>query len=201
MKTLLDFFPIAAFFVAYFLPTPDIYRATIVLMITMVVQVTILWLMDQRRTSSSVGTSRHLSRMHLISALLVLVLGTATIVLKNDLFIKWKPTVVDWLFAAVFLGSQLFTGKSLIQRAAGESLTLPDRVWRNLNTAWVCCFFTLGVLNLLVVFNFSEAVWVNFKLFGSLILTFAFVIVQGLWIQRYIPKEEEPDAQATERES
>jgi intracellular septation protein len=201
MKTLLDFFPIAAFFVAYFLPTPDIYRATIVLMITMVVQVTILWLMDQRRTSSSVGTSRHLSRMHLISALLVLVLGTATIVLKNDLFIKWKPTVVDWLFAAVFLGSQLFTGKSLIQRAAGESLTLPDRVWRNLNTAWVCFFFTLGVLNLLVVFNFSEAVWVNFKLFGSLILTFAFVIVQGLWIQRYIPKEEEPDAQATERES
>jgi intracellular septation protein len=201
MKTLLDFFPIAAFFVAYFLPTPDIYRATIVLMITMVVQVTILWLMDQRRTSSSVGTARHLSRMHLISALLVLVLGTATIVLKNDLFIKWKPTVVDWLFAAVFLGSQLFTGKSLIQRAAGESLTLPDRVWRNLNTAWVCFFFTLGVLNLLVVFNFSEAVWVNFKLFGSLILTFAFVIVQGLWIQRYIPKEEEPDAQATERES
>jgi intracellular septation protein len=201
MKTLLDFFPIAAFFVAYFLPTPDIYRATIVLMITMVVQVTILWLMDQRRTSSSVGTSRHLSRMHLISALLVLVLGTATIVLKNDLFIKWKPTVVDWLFAAVFLGFLFFRGKSLIQGAAGESLTLPDRVWRNLNTAWVCFFFTLGVLNLLVVFNFSEAVWVNFKLFGSLILTFAFVIVQGLWIQRYIPKEEEPDAQATERES
>jgi intracellular septation protein len=190
MKTLIDFLPVIAFFVAYFVPGPaDIYRATVVLMIAMALQVSTLWLMDRVRKARASDAVPLLNRMHLVSAGLVLVLGTATIVLHNDLFIKWKPTVVDWLFAAVFLGSQLFTGKSLIERAAGDNLTLPAPVWRSLNLAWVIFFFVLGVLNLVVVYNFSEAIWVNFKLFGSLALTFLFVLAQGLWIQRHLPGE------------
>lgn len=198
MKTLLDFFPVIAFFLAYFFPSPDIYRATVVLMVAMVAQVSFLWLLDRRRRLRSADATPLLNRMHIVSAALVLVLGSATIVLKNDLFIKWKPTVVDWLFAVVFLGSQVLTGKSLIQRAAGENLPLPDRIWRNLNTSWVIFFVVLGVLNLVVVYNFSEAIWVNFKLFGSLALTFVFVLIQGIWIQRHLPAEEESGASKRE---
>jgi intracellular septation protein len=198
MKTLLDFSPIAAFFVGYFFPSPDIYRATIVLMVAMAVQVAALWAWDFRRRSRSSDAKPMLNRMHLISAGLVLVLGAATVLLKNDLIIKWKPTVVDWLFGLVFLGSQLLTGKSLLQRGAGEALTLPDHVWRALNMSWVMFFFVLGALNIVVVYNFSEAVWVNFKLFGSFALTMAFVFGQVIWIRRHLPAEDEPARQESE---
>ncbi len=182
LKTIIDFLPVAVFFLAYFLPGGDIYRATLALMITMPIQVFVGYL-----------HARSISRMHLISTGLVLVLGTATLVLKNDLFIKWKPTVIDWLFAAVFLGSQLITGKSLIERAAGESLELPGHIWRQMNYAWVAFFIVLGALNLLVVYNFSEAIWVNFKLFGTLGLTLVFMLLQGLWLQRHLPQEAEEE--------
>lgn len=182
MKTLIDFLPVVVFFLAYFLPGGDIYRATIALMIAMPVQVIGGW-----------ALTRSVSRMHLISAGLVLVLGTATLVLHNDMFIKWKPTVIDWLFAAVFLGSQVLTDKPLIQRAAGETLRLPDEIWRQMNLAWVAFFFVLGLLNIVVVYNFSEAVWVNFKLFGTLALTLLFMVAQGFWVQRHLPQEAEED--------
>ncbi|MEO0421018.1 MAG: septation protein A [Pseudomonadota bacterium] len=183
LKTLIDFLPIVVFFLGYVLPGGDIYRATTALMIAMPVQLLVGYAM-----------TRSISRMHLISTALVLVLGTATLVLKNDLFIKWKPTVIDWLFAAVFLGSQLFTGKSLIERAAGDAIELPDAIWRQLNTAWVVFFVVLGGLNLLVVYNFSEATWVNFKLFGTLGLTLVFMVLQGLWLQRHLPQEAEEES-------
>lgn len=183
LKTLIDFLPIVVFFLGYVLPGGDIYRATLALMIAMPVQLLVGYAM-----------TRSLSRMHLISTALVLVLGTATLVLKNDLFIKWKPTVIDWLFAAVFLGSQLFTGKSLIERAAGDAIELPDAVWRKLNMAWVVFFVLLGALNLLVVYSFSESTWVNFKLFGTLGLTLVFMLLQGLWLQRHLPQEAEEES-------
>lgn len=183
MKTIIDFLPVVAFFLAYFLPGGDIYRATIVLMITMPVQVLAGYLLTGGVT-----------KIHLVSLVLVLILGAATLVLKNDMFIKWKPTVIDWLFAAVFLGSQLVTGKPLIQRAAGEALQLEDRIWRQMNLAWVVFFFVLGVLNLVVVYNFSEAIWVNFKLFGTLALTLAFMLAQGFWVQRHLPSQEGKDS-------
>lgn len=183
LKTLIDFLPVAVFFLAYFLPGGDIYRATLAMMIAVPIQLLVGYLM-----------SRSVNKMHLVSAALLLVFGTAALVLRNDLIIKWKPTVLDWLFALVFLGTQLFTGKSLLERAAGEALTLPAKVWRQLNYAWVGFWLLLGTLNLVVVYNFSEAFWVNFKLFGTLGLMLIFMLLQGLWLRQFLPEDAEEES-------
>lgn len=180
MKALIDFVPILAFFIAYIFFGRDLYLAVQVIMVATLLQLAFLWIKD-----------RHISRMHLVSGLLLLGFGALTLVLQNDLFIKWKPTVVNWLFAAVFAGSLWIGDKPLIQRIAESSLPLETADWRRLTVAYTVFFVFLGILNLYVVYNFSEAAWVKFKLFGLMGLTFLFMIAQGVWIMRRLPSEEE----------
>jgi len=179
MKILFDFLPILLFFIAY--KIYDIYVATAVIIVASIAQVGLFWLKHHR-----------VEKMHLITLVLVVILGGATIFLHNPLFIYWKPTIVNWLFALVFLGSQFIGQKNVLQRMLEEQITLTSQnVWLRLNMAWVAFFIVMGAVNLYVAFNFEENTWVNFKLFGMMGLTIVFVIGQSLYLAQYIMPEDD----------
>lgn len=182
MKLLVDFFPILLFFAAY--KFSDIYLATLAAMAGAVIQVAFTWF-----------KTRRFETMHLVSLVLIMVFGGATWFLRDPTFIKWKPTVLNWLFAVVFLGSQWVGSAPIIQRMMGSQLDLPSRIWRNLNVAWSVYFILIGAVNLFVAYNYEESVWVNFKLFGMFGMTLAFVLAQSFYLTRYLPDS----AQAREK--
>lgn len=121
-----------------------------------------------------------------LSFAIIVFFGGATIYFHNETFIKWKPTVLYWCFAAALLFSQIFLKKNLIRTMMEKQMTLPEGIWRRVNLSWVAFFITMGLLNLYVAFNFSTASWVNFKLFGGMGLMFAFVIAQSLLLSKYV---------------
>ena len=182
MQLLFDFFPVLAFFVAY--KVADIYVATTVLIVAVLVQTSVQWVRH-----------RKVSSMALVSAVLVLVFGGLTLAIHDKAFIQWKVTVVNWLFAAAFLASGFIGEKPLIERIMGENVTLERSVWTRLNWAWSAFFLLLGGLNLYVARNFTESVWVNFKLFGVLGLTLVFALLQGLWLANKMPQDPSSAAQ------
>lgn len=169
MQLLVDFFPIIIFFVAFKLY--GIYAATGAVIVAMALQIAFQWLRE-----------RTVNKMLLTSGVLVLLFGSATLMLRDPLFIQWKPTIVYALFAAAFLTSQFVGSKTLVERAMGHVMELPARIWTQLNLIWVVHFVLLGIANIYVVYNYSEAAWVNFKLFGTLGLTLLTVIAQAIWI-------------------
>jgi intracellular septation protein len=175
MKQLLDFFPILLFFVAYKLY--GIYAATLTAIVASIAQVAVYWLKYRR-----------FETMHLLSLGIITVFGGATLFLQDEMFIKWKPTVLNGLFALVFLLSQWIGRKPLIERMMSAHVDAPPGVWRKLNLAWVTFFVVMGATNLFVVYNFDTDAWVNFKLFGLLGLTFLFVLAQSLYLFRYMPQ-------------
>lgn len=177
MKFLFDFLPILLFFIAFKLY--DIYVATAVAMAVSIAQVGWSW-------------TRHgkVDNMQWVTLGLIVVLGGLTLFLKDETFIKWKPTLVNWLFAAAFLGSQYIGSKSILQRMMAANITLPEPVWRRLNWLWVAFFSVLGAVNLYVAYNYDTATWVNFKLFGMMGLTILFVIAQGLYLSRHLKADE-----------
>jgi intracellular septation protein len=111
------------------------------------------------------------------------------LLLHDETFIKWKPSVLYWLFGSVLLGAQMLFGKNLIRALMGKEIKLPDDVWNKLSISWVIFFVTMGILNLLVAYNFDTDTWVNFKLFGGLGLTLTFVLLQGLALARFMEPE------------
>ena len=121
-----------------------------------------------------------------LSLAIIVVFGGATIYFHNETFIKWKPTVLYWCFAAALLFSQIFLKKNLIRAMMEKQMSLPDGIWRRVNLSWVAFFLTMGLLNLYVAFNFSTDSWVNFKLFGSMGLMLVFIVVQSLMLSKYI---------------
>jgi intracellular septation protein len=179
MKLLFDFLPILLFFVAY--KMADIYLATGVLIVVTLAQTGWIWLRQRR-----------VEKLPLITAGLVLVLGSATLLLKDPMFVKWKPTVVNWLFAVAFLGSCFIGQKTVLERMLGGQLELPAPVWVKLSFAWAIFFLAMGVVNLYVAFTFDENTWVNFKLFGMLGLTVVFVLAQAAYMSRHLKLEDTP---------
>ena len=175
MKLLVDFFPIVLFFAAY--KMADIYVATLAAIVGAIIQVAYTWI-----------RTRKVETMHLVSLVLILVFGGATWFLRDPTFIKWKPTVLNWLFGLVFLGSQFIGDKPVIQRMLSAQIELPAFVWWRLNLAWVIFFLTIGGVNLYVAYHYEESVWVNFKLFGMLGLTIVFVLLQSLYLSRHMPQ-------------
>ena len=176
MRMLFDLFPLILFFVAYKLG--DIYVATGVAIAASVAQIG--WLKLRRRP---------VDNMQWVSLAIIIVFGGMTLVLQDETFIKWKPTVLYGLFAVVLLGSRYALRKNLIEAMMSKQVKLPDPVWDRLNLAWVVFFAFLGVLNILIAYRFSTDVWVNFKLFGSLGLTVLFVIGQALYFSRHVQEE------------
>lgn len=183
MKFLFDFFPVFLFFITYY--AFNIYVATAVTVAASFVQVSLFWYKFRR-----------FEKLHVITLVLIAVLGGLTLVLHNEMFIKWKPTVVNWLFGAVFFGSQFVGERPVVQRMMHQAVVLPDAIWSRLNMGWVLFFFVMGLLNLYVVYNYDTDTWVNFKLFGMMGLTLAFVILQAFYITRHTKSsdkaEEEP---------
>jgi intracellular septation protein len=177
VKLLFDFFPIIAFF-ATFKAFDDqhqgILAATGVVIVATCVQVAITWFRQ-----------RKVENVHLVTLAIVVVLGGVTLLLNDEIFIKWKPTAVNWLFAVAMLASQFIGKRTLLERLLGAGVQLPGPIWSRLNFAWVVFFTVVGIVNLYVVYNFDTATWVNFKLFGVLGLTIAFVIAQAFYMVRH----------------
>ena len=180
MKFLYDFFPILLFFIAY--KTFDIYVATGVAIAASFVQTGYYWYKHRR-----------FENMHLVTLALLVVFGGLTIFLHDEMFIKWKPTVINWLFAVVFLGSHFIGEKTLVERMMAKNVTLTMPVWGKLNMSWVFFFIAMGIVNLYVVYYFDTDTWVNFKLFGMMGLTLGFVVLQAMFLSKYVQHEEQDE--------
>lgn len=183
MQLFLDFLPVLAFFIAY--KVAGIYTATATLMVAMVLLCLISWL-----------RTRKVSNMMLISTLLAVVLGAATLLMHDSSFVKWKLTVLDWLFALAFwLAPRFLNGQTIVQKMLGEQVALSEAHWKQLNWMWIGFFALVGGINVYVLKQFDEATWVNFKLFGTLGLTLVFVVAQGIWMaNKVIPASDAADA-------
>ena len=173
MKFLFDLFPVVLFFIAF--KVYGIYVATTVAIVASLLQVGWTWLRH-----------RKVDKMLWVGLAVIVVFGGATLLLQNEMFIKWKPTVLYWLFAAVLAVAVLAFRKNLIRAMMEAQVTLPEAVWGRLLASWIVFFALMGALNLLVAYNFSTDTWVNFKLFGGMGLMLVFILLQALVLARHI---------------
>jgi intracellular septation protein len=178
MKQLFEFFPIVLFFIAYKLY--GIYVATEVMIGATSLGVALTWLKYRQVTS-----------MQWITLILAVVLGGATIYLHDERFLKWKLSIVEWLFGIAFLGSQFFGKKPFVERMMSGSLTLPPIIWRRLNLMWGSFFISVGFINLYVMQHYNTDDWVTFKTFGVPGLMVVFILVQIVFIYKYLPETED----------
>ena len=177
MKPILEFFPIILFFITYKLY--DIYTATAVTIAATIIQVIIYKLVY-----------RKVETMQWITLALIVVMGGATIYLQNEQFIKWKLSVMEWLFGLVFLLSQFFGKKTVIERMMGNNLELPAQIWKRLNLSWSLFFIGVGFINLYVMMHYSTDEWVSFKTFGVPGLMLIFIVLQMGFLYKYAPSPE-----------
>ena len=178
MKFLFDLFPVILFFAAF--KFFGIFVATGVAIAATFAQIGWVWF---RR--------RKIDGMLWASLAIITVFGGLTLVLHDETFIKWKPTILYWTLGLGLAGSSLFFGKNLIRALLGDQVTLPEDVWRKLNWSWIGFFTFMGFANLAVAFlmGFSTDTWVNFKLFGGMGLMLVFALAQGLLLSKYIDEE------------
>lgn len=201
MKLLFDLFPVILFFATFkyteknpelasnwmgsllgFVPD-DIKLAPILLATVVVIAATVAQIIWVHFRHGKVD------KMLWVSLVLVVVFGGLTLAFQNEAFIKWKPTILYWVFAGSMAFSALILKKNPIKAMLGEQLTLPEPIWAKLNLAWIAFFMVMGVLNLLIAFNFSTDTWVNFKLFGGMGLMLVFVLGQGMLLSKYVEEE------------
>lgn len=177
-KLLFDLFPLILFFVAY--RVADIYVATAVAMVAGVAQIG--WLKARRR---------RIEPMHWVNLAIIVLFGGATLWLQDEAFIMWKPTVLYWMFGAVIAGSFLIFKRNVLRSMLGGQVTLPDAAWTRMAWSWAGFFAVAGALNLFVAFSgwFTESQWVTFKVFGLFGLLLVFVLLQSLYLSRYMSEE------------
>ncbi len=185
MSLLFDFLPLVVFFIAFKLF--NIYVATATAVIISLLQIALYWFKHRR-----------IDLLLLISSGLVIVLGTITLLLHDKIFIKWKPTAISWAFALAFMASHYFGKKPLIQYALEsvvqrleDKLELPKQVWCKLNLMWVIFYLVLGGINIYVIYHFDDTVWLYFKVFGLLGLTLVFIVLQSLYLSRFMTELKE----------
>ncbi len=178
MKLLFDLFPIILFFAAF--KFFGIFAATATAIVATVLQ--IVW---TKWRHGKVDT------MLWVSFAIIAVFGGATLLLHDETFIKWKPTILYWVFSLTLLFSNLLLGKNLMRTLLHEKLALPVRVWNHVNLAWSLFFAALGVLNLYVAFSYSTDTWVNFKLFGTTGIMLLFVLLQAMALSKYVEEDKE----------
>ncbi len=178
MKLLIDFFPIILFFAAF--KVWGIYVATAVTIAATAAQIAYLRIRHGK-----------VEPMQWVSLGVIIVFGGATLLSHSDTFIKWKPTVLYWLMGCALAVGQLVFRKNLIRSVMGGQMELPEPVWRTLQWSWAGFFAVMGLLNLWVAHRFDTDTWVNFKLFGGMGLMVVFVVLQALYISRFLKEEDE----------
>ncbi|MCB5187044.1 septation protein A [Methylobacillus caricis] len=177
MKFLFDLFPVILFFIVY--KFFGIYEATAAAIVATIAQ--IAW--AKLRTGKVDGAL-------IVSGVIIIVFGGATLWLHDESFIKWKPTILYWFFTIGLLGSNWLFRKNLIRSMMEKQIAMPDPIWNKLNAAWAIFFLALGFINLYVAFNYSTDLWVDFKLFGTMGLMLVFVIGQSLLLNKYISEQD-----------
>ncbi|HJV92575.1 MAG TPA: septation protein A [Azonexus sp.] len=201
MKLLFDLFPVILFFIAFKYSeknpelaaswvgsllgsaTVDIKQAPILLATVVVIAATvaqIVWVWFRHGK---------VDKMLWVSLVLVAVFGSLTLIFQDETFIKWKPTILYWVFAGSMGFSALVMKKNAIKLMLGEQLTLPEAIWSRVNLSWIVFFVFMGFLNLVIAFNFPTDVWVNFKLFGGMGLMLVFVLGQGMVLSKYVEED------------
>ena len=178
MKLLFDLFPVILFFIAF--KVFNVYVATGTAIVATIAQIGwVKW--------------RHgkVDTMLWVSFAIIAVFGGATLILHDETFIKFKPTILYWVFAIILLGSNLILKKNLMRTLLKEKITLPTKVWNQVNLGWSLFFVLLGVVNLYVAFNFSTDAWVNFKLFGTTGMMLVFVLLQAMALSKYVQEVKE----------
>ena len=186
MKFLFDFFPLIAFYAAYQISKAyganenAIFIATGVIIIATIIQVLYNWVKH-----------RTVVKMHIITVVLVTFFGGLTLILHDPVFIKWKVSIVNWLFGAGFILSQFIGEKNITERMLSAAVTAPAKVWTRLNFSWALFFIGVGFINVYVFKHYSEETWVDFKVYGLLGLTFVFIVFQGIYLSRYMSDDED----------
>lgn len=195
MQFLFDLFPVLLFFASFkgaemfpeastelatrFLtaPTPEaipVFIATIVAILATVCQVA--WL---------IARGQKVKPMLWISLAVIVVFGSLTLWLQNELFIKWKPTILYWIFGGILLFGR-FTNRNFIQSLLGGQISMKKEGWTRMQWSWIGFFFFTGIVNLIVAYTCSTDTWVNFKLFGLMGMTFIFTIGVTLSLAKYM---------------
>ncbi len=177
MNFFFDSFPLILFFVAY--KFAGLYVATATGIVATICQIG--WLKFRKKK---------IDTMLWISLVTIVVFGGATLLLHDETFIKWKPTVLYWAFALLLGGATLFFRRNLIRSLMQEKMELPDAAWQRMNLSWIAFFSLMGALNLYVAFHYPTETWVNFKLFGGMGLMLVFVLIQGAMLSKYVSDEE-----------
>ncbi|MBV7435471.1 septation protein IspZ [Cardiobacteriaceae bacterium TAE3-ERU3] len=181
-----DFLPVVAFIGAYVAARlmgyteGAMYIATVALMVAVVLQ--IIWLKVR---------GKPVEKRLWLTALVILVLGSVTLIFHNPLFVQLKPTILNIVIAAVFLGSQWVGEANLTKRMLKGAFDMPARLWMRLNLAWVVFFLIEGAINAWIAFSFSYDFWVGFKLWGLMGMTFVFLIAQFLILRRYLKSDKQ----------
>jgi len=181
VQLLFDFFPLIVFFAAY--KWYGIFVATGVAIAASIIQVSVHWLRNRRFETA-----------HLTTLGVIVVFGGLTLIFRDDTFIKWKPSIVNWIFAVIVLASLLGQRRTVLEFLLGEKIHLPVTIWRKVNLAWGLFFLVAGALNYYVAFVFRSELdpqlrtdlWVNFKVFGLMGLTLGFAVIQMMLVARYI---------------
>lgn len=173
-KILSDFLPLLLFFIT--LKIYDIYVATAVAIAASIALILYLYI-----------SKKPIEAIHWINLSIIVVFGGATILLHDETFIKWKPTVLTWCFAGILLIGLLFK-KNFIRSLMGKQISMPEHAWNKMAVAWISFFVIVGIANLYVAFwgGFTTDQWASFKVFGITILTFLFAISQSLWLGKYM---------------
>ena len=192
MKQFIDYIPLLVFFIIWSMDervvtiaglqheVGGIFSAAEFLLVISVIVYGSLYLIQKR-----------LDKFQWIALVAVVLFCIPTIIFRNTDFLKWKAPIVNWVFASIFLGSRFIGDKPAIEHMMGHAVNAPTELWMRLNTIWIYYFIVLGAINLIVAFTLSEALWIQFKVFGNLILTFTFVLGQMPMLAKYIDVEED----------
>ncbi len=176
MKFLFEFFPIMLFFAAF--KFRGIFFATAVAIVASILQIGYSYIKNKK-----------VEKPMIISLVVILVFGGATLLFHNETFIKWKPTILYAIFGGALFVSRMFFNRNLIKAMLESQITVPEKVWEWINYSWAAFFSFVAVLNIYVAYNYTTETWVNFKLFGIMGLMFIFVIIQGIFLSKYVEEE------------
>lgn len=186
---LFDLLPVLLFFIVF--KYQGIYAATWVGIISTILQATFYRI-----------TKKQWDKMQVVTLVIFVIFGGMTLYFHNPIFVKWKPTIIFWVFGLVLLGSHFIGKKPMMQlilegalsnqksasklQSTQEQLVIPPQVGKKLNMAWALFFLFLGFANLYVAYQFNDNVWVNFKLYGITAATLLFSVLQTIFLMRYL---------------